>query len=881
MKSILTLAVALFLFTSALSAQTFSTDSLFGHNGLAVLDHGSAAPGRATMVSVAADGKILLGGYSLAGLSEPFTLSRFLPDGTEDLAFGQNGVVQHAKFEGALKLAPLPDGKILVLLPRGFQVARLLADGSEDHTFHTAALPGDEDRNTYCTDLLLQPDGKILVSAFGTTGVFKYACVARFLPDGALDTGFGIGGMARYNVFGAGYAEALALDADGRILVGNSEAYDKLSVIRYLPNGSPDPGFGANGIAIWPQSLGDAVFPRSMSVQPDGKILVGAEVSHSPQDYVAVYRLQSDGSPDTGFGNEGISASPSLSKMYGLCLQSDGQILLGGLIEDLDAYTGILRFKANGELDADYKGTNSCSDWIANNDGEPMGFTLQADGKLLAAIPTRSYFAPTDGFIAVRLLESGEKDPDFGFGGVAYTGYDAGDDMAADLALQPDGKTLLIGDTYHQYLKAKTLLARFNADGTPDLSFGNQGKVEIVLSAPNSNYAYGVAVQPDGKILAAVGFSYSNIELKILRFNADGTPDTGFGINGVAAVPGNFFRVADLLLQPDGKILVGATLSDRKFAAVRLLPNGSPDNTFGSGGTAALAPVNNATVATCSGISLLTDGKILLGGMVGFSDPAVVRFKANGQPDPTFSGDGRATFPVGSAFYVYSTALQSDGKILLGGSDFRMIRILADGSGLDPAFGSSGVLEPGVGSYCRSIVPLSDGHILGIGTNVTTTATMFEVLRLNADGSIPAGGIFISDPGGYGFTDVSEAVLAGNGKVVVAGGVRQATDIDMALMRYFTGSLNGVSDLPVSTMNALASPNPFSTHFKCRLQDLPAPAERISVFNAAGQQVYLSEEVSNTEKEIWLGDSLQPGVYLLRVETSLGVFLQKLVSLVE
>jgi uncharacterized delta-60 repeat protein len=220
------------------------------------------------------------------------------------------------------------------------------------------------------------------------------------------------------------------------------------------------------------------------------------------------------------------------------------------------------------------------------------------------------------------MAQPGSLDPTFGNNGIvttANTSTNAG-------ALQGDGKIVVAGSISVQNFQEGGLL-RYNTNGTLDFSFGTGGKV--VIDGSNAGPAFAVAIQSDGKILAAVP---DRLRLTVFRLNTNGSLDTTFGSNGAVAIQaaGLFFSPASggIALQPDGRILVA---TERIVA--RLLANGQLDSTFGSNGAA-------ATVSGHS-VALLPNGNILIG-----NGNVTSLYAPNGSLATTFGVNGQtAGFP--------------------------------------------------------------------------------------------------------------------------------------------------------------------------------------------------------------------------------------------
>ena len=377
-----------------------------------------------------------------------------------------------------------------------------------------------------------------------------------------------------------------------------------------------------------------------------------------------------------------------------------------------------------------------------------------------------------------------------------------------DVAVQPDGKILLAGATCRAgFADSGFGLIRYNPDGTLDASFGTGGSVTAnrngigVSSFPsNVDRASGMALQSDGRIVltGTTRPPATSYDVMLMRFNSDGTLDTTFDTDGIATADVGFEQYAsDVLIQPDGKILVGGSQccpgSFDLFAA-RFNADGTLDTTFGSSGFAVLSL--SAGNDFGRGIALQADGKIVLtGNQDDGNSSTVVRLNADGTLDGTFGTAGIATVDaaLGQEAGV-NVSIQSDGKIVvsgfadttsLGAWDYLVFRL--DGSGtLDPSFGTGGIVTTDVSGgtdFGYDLLILSNGQI-AVSGGATGAALDFRVVLYNSDGSLDSG--FgtggISEAANFGQNDQGFAIaLQADGNFVVGGGEGIA---NFAIARY-------------------------------------------------------------------------------------------------
>jgi uncharacterized delta-60 repeat protein len=281
-----------------------------------------------------------------------------------------------------------------------------------------------------------------------------------------------------------------------------------------------------------------------------------------------------------------------------------------------------------------------------------LALVIQSDGKLVAG--GTSLFSGNQDFSLARYNTDGTLDLTFSSDGKQTTAIGTGSDIINAMALQADGKIIAVGETVvgSTYMAA---IARYNTDGTLDASFSGDGKHTVTLGTRNA-YAYAVAVQPDGKILVA-GYTFQpgTVDFTVFRFLSDGTLDPSFSGDGIATV--DYASTLDnayaMVLQPDGKILLAGN-GGANFMLARLNSNGSMDTGFDGDGKVVTIFTEGAKL---NAIALQADGKIVAVGQRSFYDwvmdrtvydGAVARYTSTGQLDATFNGTGQVTLDLGS-----------------------------------------------------------------------------------------------------------------------------------------------------------------------------------------------------------------------------------------
>lgn len=540
-------------------------------------------------VSLADDGKILAGGSLLvSGATDPrFAIARYDVNGVLDAGFGDSGIAHDGNTaEGGSNLVGMgiaPDGKIVGV---GFanvggvsagRSARFDADGVIDTTFGGAGAGALLDLVPF-SEPVFEPDGAITsVGAWFGTGSFQ-AILARTTATGLPDATFGVGGIVAREIGGSfDRANHMALQSDGSVIVaGWSADSGGVGVIRLDKRGNHDLAFGAGGLvsALYDS---DIAFVTGSIVQADDKIVF---TGPTYRDGFSLVRIDAEGLLDPAFGTEGIVRA-----------------------EPVAAQRAVSRAIAEGP---------DGSIFVA-------GEGVDADGM-------GSEFAVT------KFSPDGVRDMTYGGSGAAFSNFGgASANFGTHLVMQPDGKAVTLG------LSTSITLVRFDDGGLIDPTFGTGGRANIPISV-DARDPFALVLQPDGKLVAIAG-NFSTGVLVVARFGTDGSKDTGFGTDGLATITlaggTDYYALQAPMgaaVLEDGGILVGLAESEgdhllQSAVLVRLLPDGTPDESFGIGGIQTISPGRGSSALHA--ITVQPNGKVLLGGRVwtenGGSDFAVMR----------------------------------------------------------------------------------------------------------------------------------------------------------------------------------------------------------------------------------------------------------------
>ncbi|HEX9990429.1 MAG TPA: S-layer homology domain-containing protein [Chloroflexia bacterium] len=523
-----------------------------------------------------------------------------------------------------------------------------------------------------------------------------------------------------------------------------------------------------------------------------------------------VYAAPGELDPTFGDGGKVITdlSTRAGSESYALAVQSDGKLVLAGYADDTyeDLSFGLIRLNADGSPDVTFGNDGRVATSFGPGEDRAEAVAIQSDGKIVAAGYTfADAGSGSQNFALARYNADGALDPTFGTGGKVTTDFGTSRDKGYAIAIGSDGKIVVAGLTTVD--NDDFALARYNADGSLDGSFGTGGKVRTAFSFGSMDEAYGVAVQSNGKIVAAgrTGFFFG-----LARYNLDGSLDGNFGTGGMVTTT---FAEGDaeataLAIQADGKIVAsGHTRSNSDYSIVlaRYIMNGDLDTSFDGDGRV----VTNFSTSTefSYALAIQTSGELVVAGRTGSdgSDFALARYNPDGSPDGTFGGGGQVTTNLGEGIdAVHGLVAQGDGKIVAAGAtgsytDLRSgaARYNSNGS-LDGTFGTEGkvvisALRSGA-NEAFAVAVQSDGKIVAGGTNGYSYNDSFALARYNPDGSLDQS----FGEGGktstfFEFGAVLYAlIIQPDGKIVAAGYDYTAVDsYNFALVRYNTdGSLD-------------------------------------------------------------------------------------------
>ena len=667
--------------------------------------------------------------------------------GKVDLAFNiLDDGLQGDGFDSTVRTVALQaDGKLIVggdflnfngaVTP---YLTRLFPDGSKDISFGSGS---GFNGKVYCS--LLQPDGKIVLG--GTFTAFNGTVAGRLIrlnSDGSFDASFNTSVAAS-----AGIVHGLALQTDGSIIiVGSFTKYNGVTanhIARILPNGNLDTSFVTGS--------GASANVDEVQIQTDGKIIVaGSFISFNGTTCNRIIRLNSNGAIDTAFGI-GTSFNDNIGA---LSLQLDGKILVGG---DFTSYNGtltnrIIRLNSDGSIDSSFTSGSGFSSVGVNS------IKVDSSGAIMVAGSFTGSYNGTAVNRLVLLDSNGVINPlfDIGFGPSSATVY--------TLANAPDSSWFVGGSFSVFDSQNQGRLAKIDAVGTLDIGY-------LTAGVGFDNSVLKIISLPDNKTMAFGSFTKFNgtSANRIARLLEDGAIDPTFNSLGTGA--NNLIKSA--IIQTDDKIVIVGSFTNYNGVSanriVRTLPNGDLDATFAIGTGA------NNQIYT---VVLQPDGRIIIAGNFtnynGVSVNRVARLLPDGTLDLSFNTG------LGADAIVETLLLQPDGKIVLGGrfttfnglSYNKMVRLNADGS-IDFGF----VIGAGFDKYVYAIAIQSDNKLIIGGTFLNFSGTSAKkIARLNSNGTLDVS--FVSGAG-FSIGEVRTILVQPDNRLLIGG--------------TFSGTYNGTS----------------------------------------------------------------------------------------
>jgi uncharacterized delta-60 repeat protein len=799
---------------------------------------------------------------------------------TRGVIYGDNGTDFVFKEIGNFALQTVclqSDNKILAAGKN--KIYRILPDNNFDTSFNTSGNQtinfGTFPMNIKCVST--QTDGKIVVSGYVSNGTNNDFAITRLNADGSFDTTFDSDGMQTI-AFGTSNEQAFShkIQSDGKIVVvGESfiTNYD-FAIVRLNSNGFLDTTFNGTGKKTI-DFLSSIDKGRSFEILPDGKIVIFGQVAGT----FGCMKLDIDGiSLDSSFGSSGKKIFTDLLSMStGITATSvhhipkikvlpDGKMILNGTS---NSDIKFIKLQTNGQTDTTY-GTNGVV-VVTNDIDNACSFSLDSSGGInfigsTTSATSNGNFKIFYGFISENGLTVNSN-----------TAFCYEENYFKNFEILPDGKIIVI-------LKTSNLtVAKYNTDGSLDVTFGNSGFVELD-QIYQDNFYYVLKILYDGKIV--VGHD------KIYKLNPNGSFDTSFngvGYFDMSSETNYKMGHADtLFITPNNKIIISCEYDngvDYVFGLLRINLNGGIDTTYGTNGfflTKINPIVSEFSIEYAFKILKQTDNKLL---MVGYSNlnSFIVRMDENADIDTTYGVNGVVYLSYANSIYVNDAQILPDDKLLLSSFSslgvYQTIKLNVNGT-FDNSFGVNGFSTDNIGniSYCIFVLP--DGKILKAGSK----SGQFRVSRYNGDGSIDTsfgvnGEVNVVSLGidiDWGFVEssFSKIILQPDGKIILGGNSFDGYSQLSTLVRL-TNTTLGILNFSSSKIALSIYPNPIVTTATFEFTLMNSESITIELYDAQGklvQTIATNKEMAsgNHNLPIELNQNLTSGNYFLKLTTANG-----------
>ncbi|GGK66403.1 tandem-95 repeat protein [Amphritea balenae] len=741
----------------------------------------------------------------LASITEP-QWQGVLPANTAptfDIGTGGDGTTitpLSSKGDSAEAVAIQSDGKFVVAGP--FQVTasqwgitRYHADGSLDTSFGSGGTVVTEiDFGDKVSEIIIQDDGKILVTGWTTSNGEKAFAIGRYNTDGSLDSSFDGDGIVITDVTaGDDFARAAVLQADGKILLAGQSGNDG-SLVRYNIDGSLDTSFSGDGILQ--SGLAGVDLFETVALQTDGKILAGGSIESGADTVFLLLRYNADGTLDNTFGTAGQVTTGFGSGQetgYDIAIQPDGKIVFVGTAVGADAGDiGVARYNSDGSLDSSFGGDGTVAVDIGSSLNEGNAVALQDDGRIVVAGMTTG--ATNNEALVVRLNTDGTLDNSFASSGIYTQDVGTGDAALNDLVIRDNGNILAVGKAKDGIYNDQ-LVINLTGDGVVNTQFDPVSTVNSLDGNPTF-IENDPAVVLDSDVQIFDAEMLNNFDGASLTLQRDG----GANVEDLFSATGTLSA-----LTQGSALMVGATnigtVTTNSGGTLVLTFNASATNTLVNQTMQQIAYSNSNDVPPAS-VQINWDfndgnsGTQGTGGALSGTGSTTVDVTAVNDVPDFMVGSGVVTSgnTVPSSFNSeFHTVIQPDGKIITVGTasnggnyDYVVSRYNADGS-LDTSFDGDGVAYIdffGAKDRAYAVALQDDGKIVVTGKTWNSEFDL-TVARLNVDGSLDTtfstDGLIVLEPTVAGNSDLGNAVaIQADGKILVAG----ASGTDSAIIRF-------------------------------------------------------------------------------------------------
>lgn len=787
----------------------------------------SVASGAVARDIVLDQGRITLTGRSYNGTDWDLALIRLtsLAGGTTgDSGFNGNGVAITSigtTDEIAYALAVQSDGKVIAAGTTfggnyNFGIVRYRSSGTLDTSFDTdgRATTDFAGNNDVAYAVTIANDHKIVTAGFTDAGTQNNFAIARYLTNGSLDTAFSADGLVSTNIgSGNAIANAVVVRSDDRIYAAGTSyngSNADFTVVRYHTNGTLDTAFSSDGIVTTDFNSADDG-ANAMTLDANGMVVVAGYARNGANRNFAVARYRTDGSLDTAFSADGKQtinfAASSDDMAYGVAIQSDGRIVLGGHSHNnTQTHFAMARLLTDGTLDGSFDGDGMAVSSVDTTHGiQAHALVLQNEKIILAG---RSLQLENRSILA-RFNSDGSADTSFGTAGYYVQSYSTGDDVYYGVAVDSSNRIVAVGHALNanmDFLTVRVLNTTASSLGL-DSSFDSDG---IVITTVGAGDDISIGMAYKSGMLSLVGRSHNgaNFDFAAARYSFDGALansghlDASFGSSGVVttSVSGNNDLAHAVAVQSNFSVVVaGATYngSNDDMLLLRYTSGGTLDTSFDTDGIVTITPGTGDDRAY--DLAIDANNRIVLAGMSAngaVNQFVVARYLSNGAPDTGFDGDGVAltTFGGSSDDVALAVAVQSDNKIIAGGfthnntvNGFALSRYGTNGA-LDATFDGDGrvvtEVDSSAGSELHDILIQPDGRIVAVGRTLRPRERIAVVRYLSSgalDTSFNTTGILTTSA--TSGSSVAYSVAYDAGKLVISGIGQGSSTYDFVVAR--------------------------------------------------------------------------------------------------
>lgn len=404
----------------------------------------------------------------------------------------------------------------------------LAAEGDLDPTFGgggvvTTPLGGLDD---VIYAIARDAQGRIVAVGASYSGGYRFV-LARYTTSGNLDPTFGTGGKVIVSSSSALFANSIAIDAQGRIVLAG-QLNSHVAVFRFGPTGAPDNTFGTGGTVT--TSIGDQDGGNAVTIDHQGRIVVAGRTVTGGNADALVLRYKTDGSPDTTFHGTGIVTTPigvnHRGSLAGVAVDAQDRVVGAGTASNTSMQFAVVRYTAAGALDGTF-GSGGVTLTPIGDYGGARAMTLDAQGRIVAA--GVAHIGSVYEMAMARYGQNGALDASFGSGGTASTLIGTTSSEAHAVAIDPQGRVVLAGAATVNGGFQDIALARFKTNGTLDPAFGSQGKI-LTLIGPRQSIANAVSIDPASRITvggyadASASMAPADHDFALARYTGDQVP---------------------------------------------------------------------------------------------------------------------------------------------------------------------------------------------------------------------------------------------------------------------------------------------------------------------------------------------------------------------